>query len=460
MVVLEAQHYPGGCASSFERLGVTYESGATLFSGLSDQGLFGRWKTQHDLDVTFSFPDPVIELRTPSLTLPIYRDRQRFIESLCALPEAPAPNIRGFFRDQRMVADALWPILRDPERLPPLGARALGWHLMRLPSYLRALPYIGRPTLRLLQRHQLDQWAPIRTWVDANSQITVQATSQDSEGLFALSALDYLFRDTGHVVGGIGQLAWSLVRAIERLGGEVRFGERARRIETTSAGHRVVTRRHAFEAREVFANLLPSALQTMLGRRNKVLERRQRDVQGGWTACMLYLQLDATADLPAHPFHKQLIADPMAPLEEGNHIFVSVTGVDEDRGVEGIRTATVSAHVKPARLTSDPAAHVARVQQRMLDTLERLAPEIVAATRHRMTASARSWQRYTDRPGGLVGGTPRTTGLRHYRDILPRQIERGIWMVGDSVFPGQSTLAAALGGATAARASIEQFDGS
>lgn len=457
VVVLEALHYPGGCASSFEREGVTYETGATLFSGLSDQGLFGQWRATHKLDVAFVFPDPVIELRTPSMCLPICADRARFIDRLCALPDAPTANIRRFFVDQKRVADAMWPILNDPQRLPPFGARALGWHLSRLPTYLNALRYVGRPATRLLDRHNLSGWEPIKTWLDANSQITVQANGSDAEGLFALSALDYVFRDTGHVVGGIGQLAWALTRAIERLGGEVRFGQRVRAIETGDGRHRVLTRKHTVEAPMVLANLLPSALQSLLDTPQVSIDRHHKRVQDGWTACMLYLQLDANASLPEQPFHLQLIADPHQPLTDGNHIFVSVTGADEPRGREGIRTATISAHVHPSSLSTDPAKHVAVVQQTMRSTLQRLAPKLAAATRHEMVASARTWQRFTGRPGGLVGGAPRTTGLHHYLHIVPKSALPGVWLVGDAIFPGQSTLAAALGGATTARVAMDAF---
>ena len=167
---------------------------------------------------------------------------------------------------------------------------------------------------------------------------------------------------------------------------------------------------------------------------------------------MLYLQLQPSAELPSDPFHLELIRDSDAPFVDGNHIFVSVSGSDEKRGPDGVRTATVSTHVRPEALQQDPAAQVAAVQARMVDTLAHLAPEIDQATVHRLTASPRTWQRFTRRPRGLVGGVPRTVGLHNYRQITPTALQRGLWLVGDSVFPGQSTLATALGGAATARA--------
>ena len=64
----------------------------------------------------------------------------------------------------------------------------------------------------------------------------------------------------------------------------------------------------------------------------------------------------------------------------------------------------------------------------------------------------RTFQRFTRRSGGYVGGPARTVGWHNYKQLGPKQVLPGLWMVGDSVFPGQSTLATALGGARTARA--------
>ncbi len=53
-----------------------------------------------------------------------------------------------------------------------------------------------------------------------------------------------------------------------------------------------------------------------------------------------------------------------------------------------------------------------------------------------------TFQRFTRRAKGWVGGYPQTN---LFRTQGPR-LGRGLWMVGDSIFPGQSVPAVALGG--------------
>ena len=92
----------------------------------------------------------------------------------------------------------------------------------------------------------------------------------------------------------------------------------------------------------------------------------------------------------------------------------------------------------------------------MREGLSRLAPEWMADVRHALTASPRTFARFTQREGGAVGGVPRRAGLHHYRTLSPKPVQEGLWLVGDSVFPGQSTLATALGGVRTAAAILSR----
>jgi phytoene dehydrogenase-like protein len=172
---------------------------------------------------------------------------------------------------------------------------------------------------------------------------------------------------------------------------------------------------------------------------------------------MLYRVARAPEDARAKACHLELVQDERAPLVEGNHLFVSISGEsDTGRAPPGQRTLTISTHVPlrtlAAQSAEDQARYVSAIQARMREGLERLAPDWSQDVRHELTASPRTFERFTRREGGAVGGVPRRAGLHQYRELGPRPVMEGLWLVGDSVFPGQSTLATALGGVrTAAR---------
>ncbi|AKF81043.1 FAD-dependent oxidoreductase [Myxococcus fulvus 124B02] len=454
VALCESLSYPGGCASTFRRGGFAFESGATLFSGFEPHQLFGRWIREHALNVTVDWLDPVVELRTPGLRLPVTRDRARFIESLCALPEAPAPAIRRLFELQSQVAGALWAMFDDPDLLPPFDLRALFRHAARLHRYAPLARWLGRPLGAVLEHLGLSRFTPLRTYLDALCQITVQCSAAEAETPFALAAMDYYWRGTGHVRGGIGQLAWALARAMEARGGTLMLANRVKGLSRQEGHWQVDTRRGVLRARHVVANLLPGGLMRLAGlspERVGSMRALSERVAEGWGAAMLYLVIKTPDAVTREASHLELVRDEQAPFIEGNHIFMSISGEeDTGRAPEGHRTVTTSTHVPLRKLGAMPADEQARyisdIQTRMRESLEQLAPEWMPHVTQVLPASPRTFQRFTQRESGAVGGVPRRAGLSHYRHLGPLRVMEGLWLVGDSAFPGQSTLATAVGG--------------
>jgi phytoene dehydrogenase-like protein len=458
VTLFEALRYAGGCASTFTRSGCRYESGATLFSGFAPGQLFDTWITRHAMNVVTETPDPMVELRTPTFTLPIPPDRVAFVDRLAALSGDDGDRVRAFFTQQTRVATALWSLFDDPSLLPPFDLASLARHAARVPKYLPLLALVGHPLEDALRSHGVAHVAPLRAYLDAVCQITVQTAAREAEAPFAMAAMDYYFRGTRHVRGGIGALATAMLGAIARAGGEVHLATRVDALEEDGTTWRVRTRRGEFEAPFVVANVLPQDLLRLAGRRREDhpdLDARARAVEAGWGAVMLYLTVRGDAALRPEAHHLELIDDPAAPFVEGNHLFCSISGRDEtERAPHQQRTVTVSTHIAmtPLRAMSpaERAVYVSKVQARMRDTLAERAPELDDAITSEMTASPRTFERFTLRAEGLVGGVPRRAGLAHYRDMGPSQPMRGVYLVGDSVFPGQSTLAVAIGGRKAA----------
>ena len=309
----------------------------------------------------------------------------------------------------------------------------------------------------MLEHFGIDDLDWLHTYLDAVCQITVQTSAKEAEAPFAMATMDYYFRGTGHVHGGIGVLARALTSAIEKLGGSVRFVSRVDRLRREDGAWTVAGRGPSVRAEHVVVNRLPSDVATMAGipkvGRLASLDTRVRD---GWGASMLYLELDPTKVARPEAHHVELVHDAKKPFVSGNHVFCSVSAADETRAPEGRRTATMSTHVALSSLLAEDSVHreatLAEVQKTMRATLALRAPELADAIVSAMPASPRTFARFTGRHDGYVGGIPRRAGLSHYADLVPSPVAHGLWLVGDSIFPGQSTLATAIGGTRVAEA--------
>lgn len=447
VLVLERLNYPGGCAGTFERDGARFDAGATVAAGLGDGQLFQRWLERLGLSVASDPLAPAVELRTPTQSLVVPPSREAFARSLAELPGAP-PGIASFLNTQGHVADALWPLFADPTLLPPLTTRAVGRHLARAATYLPAMGAFGRTVEAVMRRHGVADFKPLALAIDAGLQITVQTSASEADAAFGLAALDFWFRDPRHVRGGMGRLADALVEGIRSLGGTISFADRATALHRDGRRWVVQHRRGEARADVVVANLIPDALQSLCREPLPQLGVLQEEVERSWGAAAWFAVVEG--DLPQGAFHWQLVRDPDAPLVRGNHLLASVSAADEDRAEAGRRVMTASTHLP---VPSSPE-EVARVQNAMRETLAELAPElrIVRA----LPASPRTYAKFTGRPEGRVGGPPRVPSLRNIRGLFPSAVAPGLYLVGDSVFPGQSTLATAVGGHRVASLALAQ----
>jgi phytoene dehydrogenase-like protein len=180
----------------------------------------------------------------------------------------------------------------------------------------------------------------------------------------------------------------------------------------------------------------------------------------GWGAFVLYLGVDAGLIPNDFPLHHQVIL--ARPMGEGNTIFLSISPAwDDTRAPQGKRSITISTHTTIETwwklFDQDRDAYQARKQvytTKVLAAAETILPGIHEAADLILPGTPVTFQRFTRRARGWVGGFPQTGLLQ---SIAP-YLGRNMWMVGDSIFPGQSIAATSLGGLRVACDVLERLD--
>jgi phytoene dehydrogenase-like protein len=163
--------------------------------------------------------------------------------------------------------------------------------------------------------------------------------------------------------------------------------------------------------------------------------------------------------------HHQIITDMDSPLGEGRSLFLSLSPLwDESRAPAGYRAATVSTHTDVSLwwylLRHDPRAYEERKQayaDRLLKAIDQRLPGFRRSVTLTLPGTPVTYERYTGRLDGTVGGSPQTS---LFRAKGPRTAIPNLRMVGDSIFPGQSTAAVTLGAMRAARDLLDSLKGS
>ncbi len=465
VTVLEAHVYPGGCAGTFYHQGYRFDAGATLAGGFYPGGPMDVVAQAAGISHWPARP----ETHAMTVHLPDGSRVERYSgpERWAARRAAFGPASDAFWQWQERTADALWQLALRSPAWPPQTVADAGNLLHHGIAWLAADPRRLSPALfadafRPVAAHLRGASPRLRSFVDGQLLIAAQADSQAANALYGAAALDLPRRGVVHLEGGMGSIAQTLADAVRQHGGRVLYRQEVQRI-LMERGRPVAVetkRGQRFPADGVIANLPPWNVAALLADHDlpRPLRRLPARPQSGWGAFMVYVGLDAGILPPDTALHHQLIA--RLPLAEGNSLFLSLSPAwDSGRAPAGQRALTISTHtaLEPwwQLFETDRAAYEARKRDymaRILQTAETALPGLRDAARLVLPGTPITFQRFTRRAWGWVGGFPQTSLFRAWG---PR-LSPNLWLVGDSIFPGQSTAAVALGGLRVARMVLSQ----
>ncbi len=451
VTVLEAQDCAGGCAATFSRNGYCFDAGATIGCG------FHTGAPMETLGKELGIAWPVVpeavawQYRHRALLFDLQPNRLDILERF--------PHSAPFWAEQNALAKLLWHFSEGWLSWPVKGAgdllRLARKGIAGFSGTLHLLPFARKTAHEWLASHGLDTDPDFVRFIDAQLLISVQTTSHHANAINAAIALDLPVAGAYHVKGGIGTVSRMLAGSIEENGGAVLYRKQVIRIDSvrrqvfgveTSDGS-------ALAADYVLANLTPDSLAQFIEAEDEpVAERKEGSL---WSAFALYLGMDPALFGALSSPHLQIIGS-SGELAEGHSIFVSVSSSDEpDRAPAALCAVTVSTHVRPepwfeAKKRGEGAYSELKslYTERVLDLFSEQFPDVRTAIRSITAATPVTWERYTGRDQGCVGGYPQTS-LFKVRGPLTRF--NNLFLVGDSIFPGQSL----PGVVTGARRTVE-----
>jgi C-3',4' desaturase CrtD len=450
-VVLEAHGHPGGCAGFFLRKGFSFDVGATTLVDFGPGGVGGELLESVGLTPIEGEVLPGYVAWLPDRTVTLHRDPASWSrERRKALGDTPAHRSLWQLLDRQ--ADVFWRASRGGVKLPIRGvadavraARAVG--LGELPLVL----YLSLTVADALRAYGLEDDRALVGLLAMLVEDTVYSTIAHAPLINA--ALGITIRGAGltRARGGMRSFWRRFVARYRRLGGELRVGCPVERVEEHEGVYRVTTRRGIIAAAQVVA-AIPATLAARLGP-DPVAEalapylRRDASATGGAVVVFLGVPEDEVA---GQAFTHQLLHDYARPLGDGNNMFISVSApADTASAPAGYRAVMISTHceLKPWEGLS-PEAYRARkceVGERLITLARRVYPELGRDAVVREVATPKTYERFTGRPRGAVGGV-RQTLVNTNQHAIPHDVGRpGYWLVGDSTWPGLGTVACCLG---------------
>jgi C-3',4' desaturase CrtD len=460
--VLERDIHPGGCAANFERKTpygtFSFAVGATVAAGLEPGGILHGIYGKLGLHAPGRALDRVMRVHVNGRPVEVSKDRQAWQLELARAFPGQEREKQAFWHELQQLADTMHHVAK---RFPSMPFRSIqdvldtarGAH----PGALKVLTSLNKTVGQLLERHGIHDPAH-RAFIDGQLLDSMQVISSGCalpNGAYALEV--YRF-GAQYVPGGLSSIAKDFAKYIGEHGGSIHYATRARQILTENK--RVVgvqTHARAFKSSVVISTApVPDTLSLLGDQKPSKLEADFQDKAEIWGAFTLYFGIRAAA-LPQDFGCFEQITD-YDDHGMGQNFLVSTSPEwDESRAPKGFRAVTISTHVRPADWfglsEQDYKMKKDQFTTTILNRLEELFPGFNAGIVHLETGTPRTFQGFTLHSLGRVGGIPQTVSSANFNAIHHDSGMAGLYLAGETIFPGQGTLGVSVSGFNAYRSS-------
>ena len=436
-ILFEKEPYLGGCSSTFDHKGYTYNTGATTLAGYEEghivKSMFDKIGFAPELIVT----DPAIIIIQNRKITPRFSDLDEFLEVL--EQNYPHPKNREFWTLVHTLGKEFYTMHGHY-----YSNKSLWKKLISLTSFLPLLVkfqrYLRENAYDFIKDFYGDISEEYQKFLEAQILIVAQAHSKEINFFTAALSLGYSFNQTHYVLGGFGRLFDQMTEKMKH----VNRNTQIEKIERHSDYFTLYTKDHAFKARKVILNsTIYDSAKLFDDKKIENYYKKYETLNNYQSSFMLYMTIKSNKKY-AH--HYQLIQDMNYIHSISNAVFVSFSDVtDRMLTPKGHYSITASIHTD-SRFWDNKRAYKAKkeeLQSQMLksicDILDINEEEIV----HKFAATPKSFKHYINR--SQLGGNAIT--MKNFLPKLPSNdtsIE-GLYHVGDTVYAAQGWPGVMLG---------------
>ncbi len=425
VLLLEAHSALGGCASWFGRGPFIFDAGATTLSGVGVKEPLGELFELLGAAPEMYPSDPGIVFHLSSgKTISYHRDFEKWMVELHH--HFPGMNHRPFWEKVRSINKKSWALLGH---IPIFPFRSLSdvVKVLKHPSYACLLPHLLLSTSHALKFYGLDS-PEMRELIDGILLISAQAPSENIPFLVGAMALSYP-AETYAPIGGMKGLMEFFETELKKRNVQIKKRTEVSRLESRKV---ILKNGEEIKADRIIANLpIWNLAHLTAGALHEDFGREAALHPGAWGALTIYCGVQKSISSCYHQVHLN------HPLVKNYFVSFSVPG-DRRRAPEGFQSVTISTHV----FAEDLIPRQDMVAVIMDDFCRRFGIEQV---KHLTSGVPKTFERYTGRWQGFVGGLPFLYGKNPFSLLSPLTKETDFFRVGDTVFPGQGLCAVVAG---------------
>ena len=456
VLVLEGYTIPGGSSGYFEREGYRFDVGASMIFGFGDKGTTNLLtRALQAVDVSLeTIPDNVqIHYHLPnSLDLKVTRNYEDFLQNLIAYFPHESKGIRSFY-------DECWKVFNCLNRMELLSLeepvylmRTFLKHPLACLGLARYLPQnAGDIARKHIKDPELLKFIDIECY--CWSVVPADMTPMINAGMVFS---DRHYGGVNYPQGGVGQIAQKLVEGLIKKGGKIIYQARVTQIikeKGKAVGVKLVNNAE-FRAKRIVSNATRwNTFEKLLPPVEIPANEKRWQLRYKKSPSFFSLHMGVKAELlsPGTECHHILVSEWDKMMDSEGTVFVSIpTLLDPKLAPEGhhIIHAFVTNWIDEWQGLSEKEYQAKKeaTAGRILDKLEKIFPGIEANLDYLEAGTPKTHRRFLGRVDGTYGPIPRKKLWGLLGMPFNRTSIKGLYIVGDSSFPGQGLNAVAFSG--------------
>lgn len=443
----------GGCATTYEKFGHTFELTAGLYAGWNKDGI--HTKIFDELKIE----QPETRLLTPSYAvrlpdgfeIPITTDKEEFEANIRAVFPECADAAIEFYNELEPINDALHRLLNHTPEL----ATVSGWKKAKaLLSEAKIAPHLLSLSNQTAEQHLTKTSHRFKRFIDSQLRIFALCSSNECAYLYAAVSLMLTRKGMHAIRGGAKAIADSLAQSIKQNGGTIKLNSTVLRLVYDTKGNTIgvdlLNGERVECSKAIVSNL---TVQDTYGRLvglnktpNEIRMRLKNLISIG--AYLIFLSVDEAVAQKLSSEHILVLSDWQKDSNAEESLFMlSLAPSWDSRAPDGKRAVTFSTftecekwfeyHENEDELKTQDQEILEICWEKIHSSIPELGNDIEVIE----TFTPRDFYELTRRHLGRVGGVGQSLNVFGANSFSHRTHLPNLFMVGDSVFHGNGIAA-------------------
>ena len=448
VILIESHFQPGGCAGTFRRKNYIFDVGATQVAGLEHGGIHSKIFNFLEIPIPkSSILDPacVVDLNDGSQPISIWYEESKWTQER----RKQFPGSDNFWNLCSLIHKSNWEFANNNPVLP-IGNI---WDLSQLlkaiiPQNIFTGTLLKSTIFDLLRICGAHRDRRLIQFLNLQLKLYSQEDVYKTPALYGCTVLQMPQNPHGlfHLKESMQVLSQALEDSIKSTNGKIYYGQAVNSIHFDKQNKlwklNAKSKKETFQyaAKDIVYSIPPQSLLQHLddsSKQHKKYKNRIRNIPDPTGAIVFYSVLNRIYSEKIPSSHYQFISNKLGSL------FLSISQEGDGRAPLGEMTliASIFTDIKEwIDLSKNDYI------QKKMDYFHEISSAIenkfeIPSSQwiHRELATPLSFQRWTNRPRGIVGGLGQNINTFGLFGLTSRSPFKGLWLCGDSIYPGEGT---------------------